>query len=106
MSRLIIPDIRDTEQLRRFCEQQRAEAAAAADAYGNLAASLARRWASLPVPGQGRFSGNPAKRTTRHLSYMADCAEGVARGAKQLWVAYQRNIFEPIHSVSATDFKV
>jgi hypothetical protein len=104
--RIIVPEIRNTDDLRRFCENVRAEAAAAADMYGNLAASLAKRWGTLPIPGQGRFSGSPAKRTVRHLIYMADCAEGVARGSKQLWVAYQRNIYEPIHSASAAEFKV
>lgn len=106
MPRLVIPDIRTTDDLRRFCEQQRAEAAAAADAYGNLAASLRKRWQNLAVPGRGRLSGDPAKRTVRHLVYMTDCAEGVARGSKLLWVAYQRNIYEPIHSASAADFRV
>jgi hypothetical protein len=104
--RLLIPDINNTDDLRRFCESARAEAAAAADGYGNLAASLRRRWSALAIPRDGRFSGDPARRTVKHLVYMADCAEGVARGAVQLWVAYQANIYEPMHAVSASDFRV
>lgn len=103
---LVLPEINTTQDLDRFCEQVRAEAASAADAYGNLSASLGRRWSTLAIPQNGRFAGNPVRRTTKHLDYMAVCAEQLAKGAVMLRTSYYRNIYEPMHSTRVAQFKV